>query len=275
MRNKGFEGWYFKHQSGENMLAFIPGIAESGAFVQMISSAGSRNFSVPGLKVGNGVIQTGNCRFSRLGCVIDLPGVSGSISYGRLTALQSDIMGPFRFLPMECRHGVISMGHTLSGSISVDGSEYDFGGGRGYIEKDSGTSFPKSYIWMQCNDFDGDCSVMVSVADIPFFGFNFTGCICAVIFRCHEYRLATYKGVRINTAGPDRISLSQGSLLLEIDMRPHGCGHILRSPVKGKMSGRIRESCGADVRIRLWESGKTVFDLKSSGAAYEYAPYTR
>ena len=38
----------------------------------------------------------------------------GTGRYGPFTPLQSDIMGPFRFLPgMECTHGVFSMGHPL------------------------------------------------------------------------------------------------------------------------------------------------------------------
>lgn len=40
---KGFEGWYFKHQKGDDMVAFIPGQAESGAFVQVISQAAARH----------------------------------------------------------------------------------------------------------------------------------------------------------------------------------------------------------------------------------------
>jgi len=275
MRKKGFEGWYFKHQTGSKMLAFIPGIAESGAFVQMISDKGSKHFSVSSLSVGNGVIEADKCRFSRRGCVIDLPGVDGSIDYGKLTPLQSDIMGLFRYFPMECRHGVISMSHTLSGCITVDGDIYDFGGGKGYIEKDSGTSFPRSYQWLQCNDFDADCSVMLSIAEIPFCGLSFTGCICAIVYEGREYRLATYKGVRINAASAEHISLSQGRLLLDLDIRPHNAGHILHSPVNGIMSGRIRECSSADMRIRLWEAGKSIFDLESSGAAYEYAPNAR
>ena len=27
MKNRGFEGWYFKHQKGDDALAFIPGRA--------------------------------------------------------------------------------------------------------------------------------------------------------------------------------------------------------------------------------------------------------
>ncbi len=192
MKNKGFEGWYFKHQRGRDMLAFIPGIAESGAFVQMLSPSASRQFEVPELTVKDGVIYAGNCEFSRRGCKIDLPGVTGEILYGGLTPLSSDIMGPFRFLPMECRHGVISMGHGLSGSLVADGETYSFFGGVGYIEKDSGRSFPRYYQWLQCNSFPEPCSMMLSVANVPFCGLSFSGCICAIMYKGIEYRLASY-----------------------------------------------------------------------------------
>ena len=50
-----------------------------------------------------------------------------------------------------------------------------------YVEKDWESSFPSEYTWIQCNDFgERDCSVMASVADIPFMGTNFRGCICCV-----------------------------------------------------------------------------------------------
>ena len=44
MEKPYFEGWYFKHQKGDDMIAFIPGKADSGAFVQMIAPTGSRFF---------------------------------------------------------------------------------------------------------------------------------------------------------------------------------------------------------------------------------------
>lgn len=269
---RGFEGWYFKHQKGDDMLAFIPGRAESGAFIQMISRDGARQFDVSNLTVGDGVIHAGQCRFSRQGCRIELPGVSGEINYGILSPLRSDIMGPFRFFPMECRHGVISMVHNLEGSVIIDGQRHDFDAGLGYIEKDSGTSFPSSYLWMQCNDFGAPCSIMVSVAHIPFCGFSFRGCICAVLYRGREYRLATYRGVRIRSFSPEHIRLAQGSLTLELDITPSHAGHRLRSPQMGKMSGTIRESCNAHLRARLWEREKPVFDLQSDHAAYEFVP---
>lgn len=272
MKQCCFEGWYFKHQRGSDMLALIPGRAESGAFVQMISSRGSRQFRVPGLTVRDGVIRAGKCSFSRGGCRIDLPGIWGEITYGPIQSLVSDIMGPFRHLPMECRHGVISMGHELRGSVRVDGETFDFDGGTGYIEKDSGRSFPKSYLWMQCSGFQAPCSIMLALAEIPFWGGGFRGCICAIIYGGREYRFATYNGVKVRGASGDHVSLSQGKFHLEVDMRPGDGGHSLAAPIRGRMSGAVRECCNALVRVRLWEGDRQVFDLISDRAAYEFVP---
>ena len=38
------------------------------------------------------------------------------------------------------------------------------------------------------------------------------------------------------------------------------------------MTGVIRESTNAAIRMRLWENGRQVFDLHSPHAAYEYVP---
>lgn len=53
---------------------------------------------------------------------------------------------------------------------------------------------------------------------------------------------------------------------------PHRTVHSLRSPVRGRMSGTIRESSNAAVRVRLWQRGKQVFDLESGNAMYEFVP---
>lgn len=236
----------------------------------MIDDEGSRIFNVPSLSVEDNVIYAGKCVFTRTNCVIDLPGIKGEILYGPLTELKSDIMGPFRFLPMECRHQVISMRHRLRGSLITGGKEMILVGGLGYIEKDSGISFPKKYLWLQCNDFPEDSSVMISIADIPFLGMHFTGCICAIIHEKREYRLATYHGVRILAARPDHICLLQKDLLLKIDIERTDNGHPLMSPVSGKMSGIIRESNQARSHIRLWRDGIPVLDLKSQNSGFEY-----
>ena len=267
---KHFEGWYFKHYKDGETIAFIPGRAKNGAFVQFIENEGARSFDVTDFRVEHGVIYADDCVFSGSGIVIDLPGIKGKLSYGPLTPLKSDIMGPFRYFPMECRHGVISMRHEINGSLTVDGKEKRFDGGIGYIEKDSGISFPKEYLWLQCSCRRQKCSLMLSIAAIPFAGLHFTGCICAVVFGGREYRFATYRGVRILAAGPGHICLSQNGLLLEADVRCPETGHPLRSPVLGEMTGVVRESNKAKVHARLWDSGRLVMNMTFANAGYEY-----
>lgn len=270
MNKKYFKGWYFKHQQKEKTIAFIPGIASSGAFIQIITHKGSLHFNVDAFREDHGVIYADHCMFSKDGSVIDLPGIRGEIRYGSLTPLRSDIMGPFQYLPMECRHSVISMMHTLQGSITMDKETIVFDEGRGYIEKDSGFSFPKSYQWIQCNAFKEPCSIMISIAKIPFLGFGFTGCICAIVHDHVEYRLATYSGVKIIASDKNHICLQQGKLMCNIDIEDATAGHPLQSPVQGQMSGVIRESNLAKARFCLKEDNKLLFDLESDYAGYEY-----
>ena len=88
MWNRGFAGWYYKHQRQDDMIAFIPGRAESGAFVQMLTPEGSRQFLLPELSITGDSVRAGGCLFSPDGCQVDLPGVRGEIVYGKLTPLR-------------------------------------------------------------------------------------------------------------------------------------------------------------------------------------------
>ena len=67
------------------------------------------------------------------------------------------IMGPFGYLPMmECYHGVVNVFHETYGSFEFTAEStdtIDLNNGSGYIEKDHGYNFPKSWIWIQSNCF--------------------------------------------------------------------------------------------------------------------------
>lgn len=166
-----FEGVYLKHQKNGESICFIAGRAGETRFVQVITNGTVRQYDG----------AQGFC-FGEEGVAAELPGVQGALRYGPLSPLRTDIMGPFRFLPMQCSHSVYSMAHTLAGGFTVDGRFIDLTGGTGYIEGDRGSAFPRDYLWVQCNDFAQPCSVMASVAHIPFCGRSFTGCICAVVY---------------------------------------------------------------------------------------------
>ena len=269
-----FEGWYFKHQGNGKTLALIPGKVSDGAFIQVVTIDKAYNITYPLSEYHQGDHLTiGDNTFSESGVIlnIDRPEIKliGEIKYSHLTPIRSDIMGPFKFFPMECRHGIVSMQHDLKGTIQLNDETYDFDEGKGYIESDSGRSFPEGYTWIHCNDFKEDCAITAAIAKIPFYGLKFWGCICVVMLNGKEYRLATYKGVKIITCEPGMIELKQGKYRLLIKVDSEG-GHLLPAPRYGKMNHAILEdiSCGASFKFIKGE--QVLFDSYSHQARYEY-----
>lgn len=291
-----FEGWYFKCVTADGRaIAVIPGIAierdgRRYAFVQINTSAGrSLWFELPyeafSFSETEFDLRFGACSFSRDGITLDLTGeagrVSGHVGFGEFSPwpvrlLSPGIMGPFRFAPfMECYHGVISMDHSVSGEVRIDNDVSVFDGGRGYIEKDWGRSFPKSWIWMQCNGFDRPgVSLTASAARIPWLGSSFVGSIAGLLLDGALYRFTTYTGARLTTV---RHTTGEGELVLE-DRRHRlavtASGALpgaLRSPVLGAMTGTVYESLRGEVHVRLSEQdgGRVLFDGAGTSAGIE------
>ena len=270
--NNYFEGYYFKHQKGDDSVAFIVGKSDDHSFIQILTAHDSHYFTFPKSEYRKtNIIKIGNCVFSRNGVVIDICEseltVKGRIRYTDLTPLKYDIMGVFKHFPMECSHGIVSMRHNLHGQLCINDKTIDFNNGLGYIESDRGVSFPKRYIWTQCN-FNCDCSVSLSIASIPFMKCCFPGCICVVYFNNKEYRLTTYLGVKIVLCNEKNIILKQGKYLLLAEISPQ-VGQKLPAPRNGKMTRTITECLSCPVRIRFYERGKLLFDLSSNNGSYE------
>jgi len=276
-----FEGWYYKHQVNAGAtgigksLAVIPGRAADSAFVWVITDSTSHHISYPlaAYHSAEGGVRVGNNTFSQTGISLDTQTpeltLTGEVRYTSPTPICGDIMGPFRFFPMECRHGIISMRHALQGALTLNGDVQDFSGGNGYIESDSGRSFPDEYTWVQCNAFEADCAIMASVARIPFYGLRFWGCICVVWLNGQEYRLATYNGVKIQCCERGKLVLKQGKYTLHIAIDGQA-GQLLPAPALGKMRRFIRETLSCPAQFRFMEGDNCLFEGKSNYASYEY-----
>ena len=285
-----FEGWYFKCRTkDEKNIALIPAIHKDGscrgsASLQIIAEAGTWWLEYPEAEFHATKqpfrISLGPNTFGEEGIslLIERSGLSlhGSLRHSSFTPLRSDIMGPFRFFSeMECTHGVVSMGHRLDGTLTLNGETLDFSGGLGYIETDRGRSFPDQYLWTQCNWEQPETSgLMLAVATIPILEhIHFTGIICSVNYSNREYRLATYKGARIKAWSEHGAEIVQGKdrLLVEVLAKQ---GQPLRAPVEGAMGRIIHESLCAIVRYRFWERERLLFDHTDAGASFEYANRT-
>lgn len=278
-----FEGWYFKQSTASHTVALIPSFhrdknGNASALLQVAADGVSfqvayraDQFAADPNRLD---VRIGDSRFTADGVslLIDTKELSlkGSLHFGPPTALRSDIMGPFRHLPaMQCNHGVLSMKHTVDGMLLVNGARLLFDRADGYIETDWGRSFPRTYLWTQCNGLDS-IAVMASVADIPIGPATFTGCICAILVGGQEVRIATYHGAHVETLSKDKLVLRQGGWVFIAEcLAPRPVA--LRAPVAGEMRRIISESPACPVRYQLWKDGRPLFERIGNAAGFEYA----
>ncbi len=282
-----FEGWYFKlvDKNLENTYAIIPGVSitkdDPHAFIQILDGTTGKaeniKFNIDDFKFSKKVfnISIGNNLFSKNNLKIKLRNNDSQI-YGNLRfknlinwpkkILSPGIMGWYSFLPfMECYHAVVSMGHLIEGQLCIKNKEIDYSGGKGYIEKDWGSSFPEGWIWMQSNHFSKEnTSFLLSIAKIPWLGNYFTGLISGLLLDGKLYKFTTYSKAKILNIEFDgenlHIAIEDKSHYLEIKTKTSESGELY-SPKLGKMDGRINESIKAELYILLKrKNGITLFE---------------
>ncbi len=288
-KRKYFEGWYFKMvaEDGSAILSVIPGISlsedgkEKHAFIQLINgvTAQTSYYSFPieefSFSKKYFSIKIGDNYFSKDMIVLDLKDnnsfVSGKIEMadqvgyksGRL--MNPGIMGWYRFVPfMQCYHGVISLSNNLKGKLNINNEVYNFNGGKGYIEKDWGSSMPLAWIWMQSNHFsNSNSSFMLSVADIPWLGKSFTGFLGFFYHDNKMHNFATYRSTKLQLEISDpniveiKIENRKNTFILNATSNNSG---MLKAPVEGSMDRRIPESIDAILKITMLDKkGNVVF----------------
>lgn len=288
-----FEGWYFKNTSGSESISFIPGISisEEGscAFIQVITNDNSYyiDYDIEDFVYSEApfYIKIGENHFSkdRIYINIDFPNenikIEGMLKYSntiniKSTKLCPNIMGPFSYISfMECYHAIISMKSLVNGFIEINEKLLEFSDGLGYIEKDWGYSFPKTYLWCQANNFKKtNASFMFSTANIPFKFTEFKGLICVLIIDDEEYKFTTYNGAKLIDYKVDKklvsITMKKGDYILDI-RSPLKSGLKLSAPVKGKMDKEIFETIDASIYVKLKKDKDIIFSDKSTNCGLE------
>jgi tocopherol cyclase len=295
-----FEGWYFKLVSADlkYALAFIPGISKNEkdphAFIQVFLSKKDEKttlktdyirFSDNDFQFSKDqfLIRIGDNVFTKNHVSINLQTTYGPL-IGTFTfkghvpietsPLRPNIMGFFGYLNfMECYHGVISMSHETMGTLTFQDEAIVFDHGKGYLEKDWGKSFPKSYVWIQCNHFKNDqTSLMFSYAHIPFLGRTFQGLIANLVLDGKEYRFATYNGARILKEEIKKDSvyylIKKGRYALELHAKTT-VQTDLKSPRNGQMVESIKEGLSGDIELQLWDKNGLIYSDQGTSAGVE------
>lgn len=273
-----FYGWYFRCQSKEETIAVIPAVhiseEKKSCSIQVITKerAYNQQFPIHQFQISRDrkSMRIGGSLFTRRGIRLILEDadvrIRGMLHFGTFTEPRYDIMGPFQWVPcMECRHAVYSMRHSVHGEVHICSKKLAFENGFGYMEGDSGISFPQRYVWTQ--HFFKDGSIVLAVAEVPLAGFRFMGCIGIVWWKGKEHRFATYLGASVITAGED-IWIRQGKYQLRIKLLEKK-KNLLYAPSHGAMTRKIGENPSCHVEYLFQCKDDILFHVKTAHAAFE------
>jgi len=282
-----FEGWYFKQVTSDSRhtFSFIPGISlvenDPHAFVQLMDGATGITdyirYPVDQFRwrTSDLFVKVGSSVFTREAIILDIDTenttIRGRVDFSNIiryprSILSPGIMGWYSFVPfMECNHGVVSVNHDLKGSVSLNNRVINFDGGKGYIEKDWGTSFPEAWIWVQSNNFTKHgTSFMLSIAKIPWMRKYFVGLIAFLYLDSRFYLFSTYNKSVFSEVSNNtdmlQLTLQNKTRSLKIRVSKNSfCD--LQAPVSGEMTRGIKESIDSEVHLQLFdESGKLLYE---------------
>lgn len=293
-RKNFFEGWYFKliDATEHHAFSFIPGIfygkntSYSHSFIQILNggdvdysylkysvndfSASKKSFS---LKV-NGNTFTKN----KIALNIDSNNIkiNGEVRFSDIrnwpsTSINPGSMGFYNFIPhMQCYSQVCTMDMKLLGSLNINGEEIDLTGGRGYIEKNWGSSFPYSWIWVQCNNFrSSNTSLTCSIAHIPFLSSSFRGFLIGISIENKFYKFTTMNKSKLHTEQVQNnifISCENKNYLLKIQTFSEINDFMMcYAPRDDKMIPLVGEALKGKVSVELIEKASNKMILKDIG----------
>ncbi len=291
-KNNYFEGWYFKlvTEDLKYSISFIVGVSKTkekeSSFIQIIDNIKNRsyyiNYKLEDFTYSNDPfsikIKDNYFSFDSIKVDIDEPiKIKIDISYSDLTKINKsiyapNIMGPFAYLTfMECNHAVISLRHKLNGYAEIYNRKISFNNGKGYIEKDYGTSFPNKYIWLEANSLNKS-SIFLAIANIPILKTSFTGIIGIIEVNKKQYRFSTYDMAKLKKLKKKKdtyyIEIKQRNKLLKIELT---CSKSMKliSPKNGNMKDTVHESLSSNTKVTLYEKNKIIFNETFKATASE------
>jgi len=281
-RSSGFDGWYFKvvDASERHVWAIIPGIwmdrdpAKQYCFIQFLDgwTGHTTMHRYPAQQFWSSRerfdVAVGRSRFSLTSLHVDIDDpdlhLTGDLQFSQsqgwpIRPWAPGAMGPFAFLPfLEGYHAVTNVDPRIVGSLSEGGDEIDFTGGRAYMERDWGSTFPRAWVWTQSNHFDEDhVCLTASIADIPLAGRLLRGFIVGFLFEGVFYQWATWNGSRLAHFAYDdqhaEFTVVNAKHVLEVwSGGRSGMGQVF-APRAGAMTQMLVEELNAVVQVRLIE----------------------
>lgn len=279
-----FENWYFRlvDANKEKVVEILVGksMGEKGteAFIQIMGEGIEEPICMtyPVEKMINTQkgIQIEENSFGAEGIELNLSSekfsLKGEMSFHHHKMLKQSfwlpgLMGPFKYLPfLESYHEVICLDHVIMGNLVLNEKTLSFDKGKGYIEKDWGKTFPKVWVWAQCNHFEKhDMAVMIGIARVPIFLEYHTGFAIPIFYNDKLEVFSNYRGGQIaklyRYKGYIHLIVTQKNMVLDIKI--YGSDEI--SCTTSRSTHMIRDvySCEqSKIEIKMMKDNQVIFE---------------
>ena len=209
--------------------------------------------------------------------------IHGNIVFKNLVKWPNSIINPgsmgfYNYLKfMECYSQVCALNGSIVGNLNINDTNIDFTGGKVYIEKNWGRSFPSSWLWIQSNSFKSrKASITCSVGTIPFLINGFTGFIIGITIENEFYTFTTMNHSKINIQylGQD-IVLTVTKKNLKLTLKTYTNQNdflVLKAPSKGSMTSTVKETINGQIYMLLeyTKENKIIFEDIGLSAGIEY-----
>ncbi|MTI68292.1 MAG: hypothetical protein FH753_17055 [Firmicutes bacterium] len=289
-----FEGWYYKvcDKFNDRVFAFIPGIVKgkdkksSHSFIQVLDGKNSNynyiKYSENYFKYNNKVFQINIDKnyFSLDKLNLDLKfnnkTIKGNLKLKNIkkwpdTFINPGSMGFYNyFWFMECYSQVCAQNGEIEGALNIDNEMIDFTGGKVYIEKNWGHSFPKSWIWIQSNSFDNkNIAFTCSVGKVPFLFGSFSGFLVGLNIDDVFYSFTTINKSKMKIKEYENdveIIFKRKNLLLKVKTKSRKEKFIsCMGPKRGNMIPLVKENLKGEVILELKDIKKSKVIYKGIG----------
>ena len=301
-KNKNFfEGWYYKivDKRGYYKLAIIPGISygdKNGnhhSFIQIVNGTDIK-FNYLSYDINDFTFNNNPFRICINSNIFTLENmnlsinhddlhINGNIVFKNIVKWPDNIINPgsmgfYNYLKfMECYSQVCALNGSIVGYLNINEKKVDFTGGKVYIEKNWGKSFPKSWLWIQSNSFKNrKASITCSLGTIPFPIKDFNGFLIGATVENEFYNFTTINRSKINikTLGDD-IVLTATKKNIKLTLKTYTKPEdflVLKAPIKGSMTSFVKETLNGQVYMLLedTDSNKIIFNDIGTCTGIEY-----
>jgi tocopherol cyclase len=274
-RNTYFEGWFQKIYSKEYNSSFviIYGYAtrnseDTFGFIQIlfpnnateVSYFNRNEFSCD---QDHHIIRMGENTLTTEFIQINTNDVNIRLNFlnNHVTRTFKNSMGYNYFIPnLPCYHAVLNTGHLVSGEIKQKDKRFIIENELGYLEKNWGTSFPKTYYWLHALDpNDPQVSLLFSRAEIEWMGKKFIRHLGHLRYNDKQVDIRSLKNfnVSIISSRKDKHEIRIASKTLQIEISiTHKNNVCFKGPFNGKLSRDIIHFPDSIIQIRLSENNK-------------------